>query len=81
MQGVDLKAWRKRYEYSQDTLMKELGIQSRQTISTWENGDKELPRILELALMALENIPESRNIDLLVYGEPASAPNRRKMTK
>ncbi len=77
MQGADLKAWRKRYGYSQDILMKELGIQSRQTISTWENADKKLPRMLELALMALENIPESRNI----HGNPASALDRRKMKK
>jgi transcriptional regulator with XRE-family HTH domain len=77
MLGVDLKVWRKRHGYSQDTLMQELGIKSRQTISTWENSDNQLPRMLELALKALESIPGSREI----HGKPASTSDRRKMKK
>ena len=37
--------------------MHELGVRSRQTISSWERPEKELPRLVELALRALELDP------------------------
>ena len=77
MRGTDLREWRKRHRYNQYDLMKELGIQSRQTISTWENSNNELPRMLELALIALENVPDSQNI----HGKRASAAERKRRKK
>lgn len=77
MRGIDLKERRKRLGYNQEYLMKELGIKSRQTISTWENTSESLPRILELALTALENVPECRNW----HGRRASADRRKEMEK
>ena len=62
MNGSDLVAWRKRYGYSQEALMAELGVRSRQTISSWENSGKDVPRIVELALVALEQVPDCRRI-------------------
>lgn len=74
MVGADLRKWRKRHGYNQEDLMKELGVQSRQTISTWENSSNKLPRVLELALAALESLPEIRNI----HGKAASASERKR---
>ncbi|HET6390179.1 helix-turn-helix domain-containing protein [Hyphomicrobium sp.] len=54
MIGADLKAWRKRNNYTQERLRMELDV-SRQTIVTWENSSTPLSRMLELALEALEH--------------------------
>lgn len=62
MRGVDLKNWRKEQGYSQKALMMELGVRSRATISGWENSAEELPRLVQLALRAVEDIPEVRNV-------------------
>ena len=77
MRGADLREWRRRYGYNQEHLMRELGIRSRQTISTWENSSNKLPRMLELALIALENVPESRT----VLGKRVSVAERKKRKK
>lgn len=61
MKGREWAEWRSRLGYSQQKLMKELGINSRQTISTWENSE-EVPRLAVLALHAIEHYPECRNI-------------------
>jgi transcriptional regulator with XRE-family HTH domain len=61
MTGPQLTAWRKANGYSQELLMEELEVKSRQTISSWEHSER-IPRTVELALMALEHIPEYRNI-------------------
>lgn len=77
-QDVNLKEWRKRHGYSQQSLMLELGIRSRQTISTWDNAkNDELPRMLQLALTALEMIPECRR----VTGKQASAAENKAMKR
>jgi DNA-binding XRE family transcriptional regulator len=60
MRGTDLPAWRKRQGYTQETLMIALGVKSRQTIITWEKSTKPLPKMVLLALLALEQIPEAR---------------------
>lgn len=63
MKGSELPAWRKRNRYfNQDGLREELGIKSRSTISAWENSDDELPRTVQLALAALEELPHVRQI-------------------
>ena len=62
MQSEELVAWRKRNGYDQQALMHELGIRSRQTISSWENSKRTIPRTVELALIALERFPQCRNI-------------------
>lgn len=58
--GLELKSWRKKMGFSQEDLMAELDIRSRQTISSMENSDNSIPRTVQLALVALENHPEVR---------------------
>ena len=77
MYGGSLKEWRKRNNYNQDTLMLELGIKSRQTISTWENSEDELPRMLKLALLALEHYPDCRTY----HGKPMNAVERKRLAQ
>lgn len=77
MRGPDLKNWRKKHGFSQEELKLELGISSRQTISTWENTEKKISRLLELALIALERFPECRNRG----GKKATVEERKKMKK
>lgn len=72
MIGSDLTAWRERNGYSQKKLQIELGIKSRGTISAWENSVKPLSRTLELALIALERIPDLRKS----VGKPETAQGR-----
>lgn len=59
MRGSELIAWRELMGFSQLDLMKELGVKSRQTISSWENSE-EIPRIVALAIKALEFDPNLR---------------------
>ena len=54
MRGIELPVWRKRNGFTQDTLRIALGVKSRQTIITWEKATEPLPRLVELALLALE---------------------------
>jgi DNA-binding XRE family transcriptional regulator len=61
MRGIDLKEWRQRNRYTQEALMHELGVRSRQTMISWERSDK-LPRIVELAIQALERSPDLRTV-------------------
>ena len=63
MIGRDIREWRKRNRYqTQADLQVELAVKSRGTISAWENSDEPIPRTLELALIALERMPELRMI-------------------
>lgn len=62
MRGSDLVSWRKQHSYSQESLMRELDIGSRQTISNWENSGTDIPRLVELAVIALEQVPSCRRI-------------------
>lgn len=73
MRGSEWAAWRNRLGYSQQKIMQELGINSRQTISTWENSE-EVPRLAVLALHAIEHYPSCRNI----FGERISLAEERK---
>jgi len=59
MKGVDLKHWRENNDLTQEHLMKELGIKSRQTIITWEHSEY-IPRLAELAVIALDQIEACR---------------------
>lgn len=64
MLGTELPHWRKCNRFTQDTLREALGVKSRQTIITWEKSEAPLPRTIELALLALEYLPEKcRKID------------------
>jgi DNA-binding XRE family transcriptional regulator len=67
MLGTDLPEWRKRNRFTQDTLRLALGLGSRQTIITWEKSNDKLPRMVELALLALERLPDLRNVDGYAY--------------
>jgi DNA-binding XRE family transcriptional regulator len=73
MLGTELRQWRATNCFTQDTLRIALGIRSRQTIITWEKSADPLPRLVQLALMALENFPEERNVTAL-----ATIPRRRE---
>lgn len=61
MTGAEMKAWRKKYRYTQEMLCEELDV-SRQTILVWEKSEK-VPRLTELALIALEEAPACRKVD------------------
>jgi transcriptional regulator with XRE-family HTH domain len=63
MLGTELPEWRKRNRFTQDSLRLALGVKSRQTIITWEKSTDLLPRLVQLALLALERFPEERNAD------------------
>lgn len=54
MTGDELKGWRKRNNFTQQKLGLELGV-ARQTVLTWEQSSQSLPRMLVLALRALES--------------------------
>jgi transcriptional regulator with XRE-family HTH domain len=60
MIGTELPEWRKRNHFTQDALRMALGLGSRQTIITWEKSTEKLPRMVELALLALERLPDQR---------------------
>lgn len=60
MNGSELKAWRKLHGYTQEELMRELDVKSRQTIINWERCPGKLPRMLELSLKSLEKMPEEK---------------------
>jgi DNA-binding XRE family transcriptional regulator len=61
MTGADWAEWRRRLNYTQETICLELGVRSRQTIISWEKANS-VPRMAELALYALEHVPSARNI-------------------
>jgi transcriptional regulator with XRE-family HTH domain len=61
MNGQDMKHWRERHGYTQEELGLELNIRSRQTISSYENGIRKIPKLLVLALKALE-VPGNQTI-------------------
>jgi transcriptional regulator with XRE-family HTH domain len=63
MIGSELRDWRKRNRYTQDMLRGALGLGSRQTIISWEKSEEKIPRMVELALLALEHVPGCRFID------------------
>lgn len=58
--GAWLKEWRGRNGYTQDELAMELDV-SRPTIVKWERS-ATIDHLVVLALVALENIKELRNI-------------------
>lgn len=62
MKGTELAGRRADLGYTQAEFMRELGVKSRQTISAWERPDAEVPRLVELALIALERHTECRNV-------------------
>lgn len=57
MKGTELKEWRKNQEFTQAELVLQLGLKSRQTLISREKSDEDLPRLWELALLALEKVP------------------------
>lgn len=65
MLGTELPEWRSRNRFTQDTLRMALGVKSRQTIITWEKSTERLPRLVELALLALERFPDERKVTTL----------------
>ncbi len=53
MKPKDLQTWRKKNGYSQARLARILGV-TVVSISRWENGAREIPSFLHLALRCLE---------------------------
>jgi len=65
--GINLKAWRLRLGFSQEKIAEYLGI-SRENISYFENGEREIP------VKHLEKICELYGIDTdLLYDEDSNA--------
>jgi DNA-binding transcriptional regulator YiaG len=54
MNGQELKAWRQKWQLTQEALAGLLGVH-RVTIAKWEAGDRGIPPFMHLALEALEN--------------------------
>lgn len=61
MRGSDLKDWRRRNGYTQEALRREFKLRSRQTLVAWEQSE-EISRLVELALQALERLPDTRQV-------------------
>jgi DNA-binding transcriptional regulator YiaG len=53
MTGEELKAFREKFDLSQDQLAKELKV-ARNTVSRWELEERKIPEFLELALQTIE---------------------------
>lgn len=60
MNGPDLSKWIEDSDFSRSELMLQLGLKSRQTLYAKEHSKENLPRLWELALMALEKLPAAR---------------------
>ena len=60
MNGSELRQRRKQLGFTQRDFLNEIGVRSRQTLLTWESSDAKLPRWVELAVLALEKLPECR---------------------
>ena len=75
--GKELRKRRKRLGYTQETFIRELGIKSRQTLITWEKSEAELPRMVQLAVIALEKLPECQK----VAGQKPTAHQRKAFNK
>ena len=61
MRGEDLKQWRVNNGLTQKQLMEELGLSSRQTLAKYEQSE-QIPRLVELAIIALDKIEEVRRL-------------------
>ena len=53
MIGNELKAWRKKYGYSQKELAEALQV-TNVTVSRWETGERKIPSFLQFALRYFE---------------------------
>ena len=65
MTGAEWAQCRKRLGYTQEQLRDQLDL-SRQTIVAWEAPNSIVSRVAELALHALEHVPESRRDGKLI---------------
>jgi len=74
MQGEELKAWREARGYTQKDFIDELDVKSRQTVSSWERPGHKIPRLVELAVIALEHVPNCNN----KLGKKKSSKERRE---
>ncbi len=85
MNGPELRERRKLLGYTQRGFLKEIGVRSRQTLITWEKSDAKLPRLVELAVLALEKLPECRLENLPkcpeYTGKGATAAERKMFDK
>ena len=73
MNGSELRELRKSMGFTQDDLMQELGVKSRQTLVSWEKSETDLPRLVTLAMSALEKLPDCRRM----HGKKATAEERK----
>ncbi|WP_428987836.1 helix-turn-helix transcriptional regulator [Methylocapsa aurea] len=69
----DIREWRRRNKYTQDALALALGV-SRQTVVGWEKSEYPPSTLIQLALLALENLPEKCS---LVAGSRLSSSEQR----
>ncbi len=73
MNGEGLRGWRAQHGYSQLGLAREFGI-DRQTILNREKSTDEIPRLWELALIALKDENNKK-----IGGDPRPAGRQRKI--
>lgn len=73
----DLREWRRRNNYTQQALGMALGV-SRQTIVGWETSSGPPAPLVQLALLALEYLPEKCS---LVTGTRLSATEQRSLRR
>ena len=59
---LELEEFCSRHGYSVDMLARELNV-SRATIFNWKKDARDLPRLVSLALYALQTEPLLRNVD------------------
>lgn len=76
MIGKDIAEWRRRNGFTQEKLRLELDV-TRQTVSGWENSSAPIPRVVELALAALEKMPELK----VHHGRAATAEEKRRFSR
>ncbi len=58
--GNDLKAFRERCNFTQESLAKELRVAAN-TVARWERNERRIPEFLELALQTIERNLQLKN--------------------
>ena len=53
VKGNDLKSFREKYNFTQESLAKVLGV-STNTVARWERDERKIPEYLNLALKTIE---------------------------
>jgi DNA-binding XRE family transcriptional regulator len=74
--GEELARFCERLAYTMETLAQELGV-SRATVFNWKKDQRGLPRMVSLALRALEIDPALRGMSMKTEKKPRKQYRRR----